>query len=206
MSKTSDKNQIDEALRLIEELARTLDLDNAIKNLNLTSDDAALILKDLAKRLEGTPQPKHTEAPKAHRHGSAWTLCVDGASRGNPGLAGAGAAIKDPSGNVVKRLKKFLGSVTNNAAEYNALIMGLEAARSMGIDDISVKADSELMVKQVNGLYRVKSEDLRPLYDRAMTSLKGFKTFKIEHVYREHNKEADALANEAIDSHFLKDR
>ena len=189
MSRTPNKNQTDEALRLIDELTRTFNLGSAIKNLNLTRDDASIILKDLARRLggaehtarlEGTPHPKHADPPKAHEHGSAWTIYVDGASRGNPGLAGAGAAIKDPWGSVVKRLKKFLGSVTNNVAEYNALIMGLEAAQSMGIDDILIKADSELMVKQVNGLYRVKSEDLRPLYDRAMTSLKGFKTFKIE--------------------------
>ncbi len=191
---------MDEALRLIEELTRTLDLGNAIKNLNLTRDDASVILKDLVERLGATPQPARADHPKALKKGSVWTICVDGASRGNPGLAGAGAAIKDPRGSVVKRLKKFLGSVTNNVAEYNALIMGLEAAQSMGIDDILIKADSELMVKQVNGLYRVKSEDLRPLYDRAMTTLRGFNSFKVEHVYREHNKEADALANEAIDS------
>lgn len=136
---------------------------------------------------------------KARRTGGAYVINVDGASRGNPGEAGAGAVIKDSEGGVVKRLKKYLGTTTNNMAEYQALVMALEAARSLKLESVRVLADSELMVKQMNGVYRVKSEDLKPLYEKARGLAGGFKSFKIVHVYREANKDADNLANEAID-------
>ncbi|OGP13363.1 MAG: hypothetical protein A2054_06855 [Deltaproteobacteria bacterium GWA2_55_10] len=124
---------------------------------------------------------------------------VDGASRGNPGEAGAGAVIRDAQGKIVRELRKYLGVVTNNVAEYQALVMALSEARSMGIRDVEVFADSELMVKQLNRVYKVKSEDLRPLFEKAAALLKGFRSSKIVHVYREENAAADKLANEAIE-------
>ncbi|MFQ5735342.1 MAG: ribonuclease HI family protein, partial [Thermodesulfobacteriota bacterium] len=134
------------------------------------------------------------------RHSGFCVINVDGASRGNPGEAGAGAVIKDPEGRVLKRLKKYLGTTTNNMAEYQALVMALEAARSLKLERIRVLADSELMVKQINRVYRVKSPGLKPLYDRARALLAGFsKDSRVSHVYREQNGEADSLANEAID-------
>ncbi len=138
-------------------------------------------------------------AQKAAGRKGAYTINVDGASRGNPGEAGAGALIKDPEGRVLKKLKKYLGIATNNMAEYQALVMALEAARSLKLESIRVLADSELMVKQINGVYRVKSHDLRPLYERAVALLKGFRDSRVAHVYREENAAADSLANEAID-------
>lgn len=185
--------------RLLEDLSITFDIQKTVENLGITEAQAKAAIRWLAKERS----PAATGAVKAGAGAKAAAgrheLYVDGASRGNPGEAGAGAIIKDPSAKVVKRLKKFLGRTTNNVAEYSALVMGLEAARSMGIDRISVFADSELMVKQLNGVYKVKSEDLRPLYEKAAALSKGFKEFSIRHIYREKNAAADALSNEAID-------
>lgn len=185
--------------RLLEDLSITFDIHKTVENLGITEAQAKAAIRWLAKErstaASGAAKAKAGVKAVAGRH----ELYVDGASRGNPGEAGAGALIKDPSAKVVKRLKKFLGRTTNNVAEYSALVMGLEAARAMGIDSISVFADSELMVKQLNGVYKVKSEDLRPLYEKAAALSKGFKEFSIRHIYREKNAAADALSNEAID-------
>ncbi|MBI5888811.1 MAG: ribonuclease HI family protein [Deltaproteobacteria bacterium] len=147
--------------------------------------------------------PKAAPAPSPPVHGAikkgVYQIYVDGASRGNPGKAGAGAAIKDAEGNVVRKLKSYLGVMTNNMAEYSAMIMALKAARDMGIKDIRIHADSELMVKQLNGVYRVKSHDLMPLFLEATHLLGAFDEYKIAHIYREGNALADGLANEAID-------
>lgn len=179
--------------RFLEELAETLDIEKTITKLNITGKDARAILKSLISR-------KRTAAG-AVRGGGAYGIYVDGASRGNPGEAGAGAVIISPEGVVLKRLKKYLGTTTNNMAEYHALLIGLEAARALGAGSVTVFADSELMVKQINGLYRVRSEDLRPLFEKATEILAQFRDFKVKHVYREKNSIADSLANEAIDTH-----
>ncbi|MBE9531251.1 MAG: ribonuclease HI family protein [Proteobacteria bacterium] len=126
-------------------------------------------------------------------------IFVDGASRGNPGLAGAGAIIKDSDGAVIGELRRFLGMATNNIAEYEALILALEEAQSLGCSSVSVFADSELVVKQIKGIYRVKNEGLKGLYAIATKLITQFSSFKISHVRRELNSEADRLANEAID-------
>lgn len=189
--------------RFLEDLSTTLDIQKTIENIGITEEDAKAAIRWLAKSRppseRGTVKTTVKAEAKAKSTAGRHELYVDGASRGNPGQAGAGALIKDPSAKVVRRLKKFLGRTTNNVAEYSALVLGLEAARSMGIDRISVFADSELMVKQLNGVYKVKSEDLRPLYEKASALSKGFKEFSIKHIYREKNAAADALSNEAID-------
>ena len=185
--------------RFLESLSETLDIAKTIEKLDMTGEDARAILEGLiSKREEHGVKPGKgpgRECEAAHH------IYVDGASRGNPGKAGAGAVIKSPDGSIVKKLKKYLNITTNNMAEYQALIIALEAAHSLRIKRIRVLADSELMVKQINGEYRVKSAALRPLYERAVNLLKEFKEAKIEHVYREENSAADALANEAIDGH-----
>ena len=187
--------------RFLEDLSTTLDIQKTIENIGITEEDARAAIRWLAKSRpsSGRGDVKATARTVAKATAGRHELYVDGASRGNPGPAGAGALIKDPSAKVVRRLKKFLGRTTNNVAEYSALVLGLEAARSMGIDRISVFADSELIVKQLNGVYKVKSEDLRPLYEKASALSKGFKEFSIKHIYREKNAAADALSNEAID-------
>lgn len=125
-------------------------------------------------------------------------LRTDGGARGNPGPAGAGFVI-EVEGETVCRGGRFLGACTNNVAEYEALIWGLENVRALGHSEVSVFADSELLVKQLNGHYRVKNEGLKPLFLRALTLLRGFERFEVAHVRREANREADALANEAMD-------
>jgi ribonuclease HI len=124
---------------------------------------------------------------------------IDGAARGNPGPASYGVVIRDGQGELVAKLKKYIGRMTNNVAEYYGLIAALDYAESHGIRALRVESDSELMVKQMQGQYKVKSEDLRPLFERAKKMSMGFESFRIDHVYREQNREADALANEALD-------
>jgi ribonuclease HI len=127
-------------------------------------------------------------------------LWSDGAARGNPGPAGSGAILKSPDGQVLSAESRYLGHTTNNVAEYRALLMGLERALEFGIRRIEVRADSELLIKQLRGDYRVKSEGLKPLYDEARALLARFDEFVLTHVRRELNTEADELANAGIDS------
>ena len=128
-----------------------------------------------------------------------WLLMVDGASRGNPGEAGCGAVILDDAGSVVKELSCYLGHATNNVAEYEALLMGLEELRRLGKKKIRVQSDSQLLVRQLNGQYRVKDEKLKHLFDRARNLLREFDQIRVVHVPRESNKLADRLANQGID-------
>ena len=137
--------------------------------------------------------PEEKNATPAHRAN------IDGAARGNPGPASYGVVVRDGSGELVAKLKKYIGRMTNNVAEYYGLIAALDYAESHGIKALRVESDSELMVKQMQGQYKVKSEDLRPLFERAKKMSMGFVSFRIDHVYREQNREADALANEALD-------
>lgn len=128
------------------------------------------------------------------------TLFSDGASRGNPGEAGAGYALLDDSGIEVGNGGKYLGQCTNNVAEYKALLLGLAAARTLGDQHLNVRLDSELIVKQLKGQYRVKNETLKPLFAQAKQALAAFASFTVQHVPRAQNKRADELANEAIDN------
>lgn len=129
-------------------------------------------------------------------------LRTDGGSRGNPGPAGAGFVI-ERDGDILCRGGRFLGDTTNNVAEYEALIWGLENVSAMGFADVVVYADSELLVRQVNGQYRVKNEGLKPLFLRALELLRSFASYRVAHVRREQNAAADAMANEAMDSRGL---
>lgn len=126
-------------------------------------------------------------------------LYTDGAARGNPGPAGAGAVIVSPEGHIVAKIGKFLGEATNNVAEYTALVLGLRRAKAMGIKDLEVLSDSELMVRQISGDYAVKAEHLRPLHDEARQLLHGFPDAIVRHIPREENAQADAMSNRAID-------
>jgi ribonuclease HI len=127
------------------------------------------------------------------------TLRTDGGARGNPGPGGAGFVLEDESGATVRSGGRFLGCVTNNNAEYEALIWGLETALDEGVRRLRVCADSELVVKQVNGLYRVKNEGLRPLWAKARSLIGRFESVEVVHVRREQNAAADDLANQAMD-------
>jgi ribonuclease HI len=129
---------------------------------------------------------------------------VDGAARGNPGDAGCGAAICDENGAVVKQLSRYLGQATNNVAEYEALLLGLETLIAMGQKNIRVQSDSELLVRQLNGQYRVRDPKLQVLFGRVRSLLRHFDRCTIVHVRREANKLADRLANRGIDDALKK--
>ena len=137
------------------------------------------------------PEPK----PRA----AAFQANIDGGSRGNPGPASYGVVVRNERGEIVAKLKKYIGRMTNNVAEYYGLIAALDYAQSHGVRALRVESDSELLVRQMRGHYKVKSPDLRPLFERAKKMSQTFESFRIDHVYREQNAEADALANEALD-------
>ncbi len=128
-----------------------------------------------------------------------WTVFCDGASRGNPGLAGAGVVLVAPDGEIRQQRKEFLGETTNNVAEYRGLLLGLKLARSLGINRIKVFSDSQLLVRQINGSYRVKQPHLLALWQEAQQELQRFGSHEVCHVPREMNQQADRLANQAID-------
>ena len=126
-------------------------------------------------------------------------LYSDGASRGNPGPAGAGAVLLDADGHVIAELTKFLGVTTNNVAEYQGFIIGLEEARRRGVDDLDVRMDSKLVVEQVSGRWKIKHPNMKPLALKAGELFATFPTRTIVHVPRDANAIADALSNRAID-------
>jgi ribonuclease HI len=125
---------------------------------------------------------------------------IDRASRGNPGPAGIGVLFLGPDGAVVEQMHRGIGEATNNVAEYSALLAALDRAATLGITDLEVYSDSELLVRQLQGRYQVKHPVLRPLYAAARKRIAAFSRFAIHHVPRELNAEADALANRGIDA------
>jgi ribonuclease HI len=138
-------------------------------------------------------------APEAKSATPAYRANIDGGSRGNPGPAAYGVVIRDAKGEVVAKLKKYIGRMTNNVAEYYGLIAALDYVQSKGIKALRIESDSELLVKQMRGQYKVRSPELQPLFERARKMSQALESFRIDHVYREQNREADALANEAMD-------
>jgi ribonuclease HI len=125
---------------------------------------------------------------------------VDGGSRGNPGPAAAAAVISTPDGEVLDEASAVLGRATNNVAEYRGLLLGLERAKALGATEVDVVNDSELVARQVSGVYKVKHPDMRPLYLDAMSALRGFDRWSIRSVPRAQNADADALVNQALDA------
>ncbi len=124
---------------------------------------------------------------------------VDGGARGNPGPAAAACVISSPDGEVLAERAELLGRATNNVAEYRALLLGLAKARELGADEVEVVGDSELIAKQVQGIYKVKHEAMRPLYLDSIQALRGFESWSIRTVPRAQNARADALVNAALD-------
>ncbi len=168
----------------------------------LKRDRVERLLEKVAEMVEvvggdGTPELANTVGLPKNLH--RIRVYSDGAARGNPGPAGAGAVLVEPSGAVVERVGKYLGTQTNNFAEYTGLILGLQRARALGVSEVEVFADNELMIRQLNGRYQVKSPSLRPLYEQAVQLLNEFSRFKLVHVPREMNAAADEMSNRAID-------
>jgi ribonuclease HI len=127
------------------------------------------------------------------------TLFADGGSRGNPGPAASGAVLVAPDGRILHEVGHFLGVATNNVAEWTALRLGLEAALEHGVASLAVRMDSELVVKQLSGEYRVKHPDLQPLHQRVKSLLRKFTHVDIQHVRRKENALADAVVNRVLD-------
>lgn len=184
---------------LLRVIAEKEPLKSTQKALGLTRDQLREALNTLADNLDG---PKDYQGDVRQRPGGTsqrLRVYSDGAARGNPGLAGAGAVLVQPSGQVVDRIGKFLGVQTNNFAEYTGLLLGLRRAKELGVSEVEVFADSELMIRQLGGRYQVKSPSLRPLYEEALKLLNDFKRVKLVHVPRAMNAAADEMSNRAID-------
>lgn len=124
---------------------------------------------------------------------------VDGGARGNPGPAAVGVVVRDDKGGVLLERGEKIGQATNNVAEYKALILGIQMARELGADEVELIGDSELIVKQIQGKYKVKNEGMKPLHAEAKAALAEFDGWSVKHVKRELNSDADRLVNEALD-------
>ena len=174
----------------------------------LTRERLGQLLEEAAARLEGgeAEAPAAAPAPSlrrgvsgSRRHAPPPACTRMGRRAGNPGPSGAGAVLIEPGGTVVARIGKYLGTQTNNYAEYMGLLLGLKHAKSLGAKEIEVFADSELLIRQLGGRYQVKSPTLRPLYEEAVKLLNDFSRVKLVHVPREMNAAADEMSNRAID-------
>jgi ribonuclease HI len=186
--KVRKASQVEQAARAsAEELESAMNDSKAERERKKAERTAAAAREAEQARAEAARPPPRTR------------LFTDGAARGNPGPAGAGAVIVSPEGHVVAKIGKFLGDNTNNYAEYMGLILGLKRARAMGIKELDVYSDSELLVRQLNGEYQVKADNLRPLHEEARALLGGFSEIKVNHVPREQNEAADEMSNRAID-------
>lgn len=128
------------------------------------------------------------------------TVHVDGGSRGNPGPAAAGVVVSGPDGEVLERTGELIGEATNNVAEYRGLLLGIARARALGATEVEIFNDSELVAHQVNGRYKVKHADMKPLHAEATAELSRFDDWSLTPVRREQNAEADAIVNETLDA------
>lgn len=180
---------------LLRDVYRYLDRNTLLRKYPDMSEDD---LRDFFRRLDSRiPQ---VQAPVQECSGEgAVVLNADGGSRGNPGKAGYGFVLADASGKLLCERGGFIGQATNNEAEYAGLLAGIEAARESGAKKLLIRLDSELLVRQLQGTYKVKSRNLMPLFMKARRLLEGFESWRIEHVRRELNSRADELANEAMD-------
>ncbi|HRU04768.1 MAG TPA: ribonuclease HI family protein [Candidatus Brocadiia bacterium] len=197
---------IDE-LELLRAIYRRLDREGVVyDNPGVSEEDIKGLFRKLKRLLEqeqgAAPVPPDSPPPEAMAAAAKSEGVIvhcDGGSRGNPGPAGFGFVILDSDGHVLHKGKGFAGYVTNNVAEYQGAIAGLRQAAEMGAKSVTLKSDSELMVHQINGRYRVKKPNLIPLHAEVMGLLRGFEQWRATHVPREENALADALANEAMD-------
>jgi ribonuclease HI len=189
--------------QLLLAIAEHETLDRTCAALDLDLETARKLLRGAAAalRAEKPAQAPRPAPPRTDSAVGAQALRVfsDGAARGNPGPAGAGAVITDAKGNVLARLGHYLGRQTNNVAEYQGLLLGLRRAQEMGAREVDVRADSQLMIRQLKGEYAVRNAALKPLHAEALRLLRGFSRFELTHVPREQNSLADEMSNRAID-------
>jgi ribonuclease HI len=177
------------------------------------TDEERAVLREAAALFAPTPATRRARAAAPRRYERSLgptaggsdgqpdaILWTDGAARGNPGPAGLGAVLKNAAGETLATCSEYLGHATNNVAEYAALLLGLRRALQLGVKRIEVRADSELLIRQLGGRYRVHAPQLKPMHEEAKRLLARFDAFTLRHVARELNAEADQLANEGIDS------
>jgi ribonuclease HI len=181
--------------QLLLAIAEHDSLEKACASLGIARDDGLKLLRGAAVRL----QDETHQAPAKVQSLRKVVVFSDGAARGNPGPAGAGAVIKDAEGKLIDSFGRWLGKTTNNVAEYKGLLLGLHKAQELGAREVEVRADSELMIHQLNGKYAVRNEGLKPLYNEAMALLASFGKWKAKHIPREQNGLADEMSNRAID-------
>lgn len=192
--------------QLLLAIAEHESLERTCAALGIDRETAAKLLRGAAGALRAEkPPPKKASVKRdgdeaaALRDSQALRVFSDGAARGNPGPAGAGAVITDAKGNVVARLGHYLGRQTNNVAEYQGLLLGLRHAAELGAREVEVRADSQLMIRQLKGEYAVRNTALKPLHAEALRLLRGFSRYELQHVPREENALADEMSNRAID-------
>ena len=184
--------------RILRYLSQSLSVTRTLKRFpSLTPKYLQEILQRCADRAE----EDHKVPPPDLHPGEFPEFCIhaDGASRGNPGESGAGAVISDSRGRTLKELKAYLGVASNNGAEYQAAILALERAFELGAKRVTLFLDSELVVRQLRGEYRVREPHLKSLHQKARETLNRFSQYSILSIPREENRRADQLANEAID-------
>jgi len=199
-----------DARAVLEALAASLDAGEVLSRFpGLAREELRRIVREAAERLpraavRSKPVPAFSVSSGGVAAGNAWpdevTVHIDGGSRGNPGEAGVGVYFQDRSGAPLQRISRYIGRATNNTAEYQALLTALARAREAGVKYLRVYSDSELLVNQVNGRYRTTVPHLQQYLQEAIRLMRGIGRVDVAHVRREMNKEADALANEAMDN------
>lgn len=194
---------------LLDDLTKSAQFKKLAAKHGLVPEDAAVNLHELAERIrqrssadKNKAEPASKQSVASRSSGQKIKVFIDGAARGNPGPAACAAIFYDDSGALIRRVGKYLGSQTNNFAEYSGLLIALEAATAIAPKHMEIFSDSELLVKQVKGTYKVKSPELKKLFDLAILKLKNFEKWSIQHVPREKNSNADALCNEVLNNHI----
>lgn len=177
--------------KILESLAEGLSINKVVERYpGVKAEDVRDLLREAARSYPADGAELGPDAVVAY---------IDGASRGNPGHAGYGVLFLNPEGETLLEVSGYLGEATNNVAEYRALIAALEEAHRQGWQNLKVIADSELMVRQMSGVYKVRNAALQELYQRGMALSRSLANWSIEHVRRQENRRADELANQAID-------
>ena len=192
-------SKLPDDVALLRAVYRRLDREGLIADCPaLTEETINDFFQRMAAKASDNPKPPQL-SPRPQTQQEQVIVYSDGGSRGNPGPAGYGAVVTDTAGTILAEISDSIGTATNNVAEYRGLIAGLEAAGNLGASTVLVRADSELLVRQLNGQYKVKSPNLKAPYQRAVELLQVFDHWRIEHIPREQNAHADRLANEAMD-------
>ncbi|MFP3870647.1 MAG: ribonuclease HI family protein [Syntrophobacteria bacterium] len=199
---SNDRLDRERLSRVLELVAKRLPVELLLPEFpELTQDDIRRLLQDVADHVrtcqEWPPAGNAGRWPEVRQMYAS--LYCDGASQGNPGPAGAGVLLLDQEGEQLFTFSRFLDTATSNEAEYQALISGLEAAADLGINRVQIFMDSQLVVRQILGEYRVRHPRLQHLFDKAVSRLQRFDDYDIVHIGRERNKQADRLAREAIE-------